>query len=99
MMDYNRLLKEREQAFIADRIYISQWCEKLIAAYDELTPEMKAALPLSGRKAEELLPSLFKEPFDPEQYDKEAAILQRIQQEAAKQAMVLNAEAERCLSK
>jgi len=99
-IDTNELYKLREKAFVEARVYISQWCTKLVQHWDMLTQESRSQLPpLPGRTPEELLPSLFKEPFDPAQYEREAAVLQQIQQAMAARAAELNAEAERCLSR
>ena len=99
-MDPTQLYKAREQAFLTSRVYIRQWCEKLVSSYDALPEETKAQLPpLPGRSAEEIFPSLFAEPFDIEQYKKETVAPQQLQQAMVARVLLLNAEAEKCLSR
>ena len=99
-MDPTQLYKAREQAFLTSRVYISQWCEKLVASYDALPEDTKALLPpLPGRTAEEIFPSLFAEPFDMEQYKREVVAPQELQKAMVNRVILLNAEAEKCFSR
>lgn len=99
-MDPTQLYKAREQAFLTTRVYITQWCEKLVSSYDALPADTKASLPpLPGHTAEEMLPSLFAEPFDMDRYQQEALLPQRLQQEMVARVLQLNAEAEKCYSR
>lgn len=95
-MNYNELYKKAQQALMEHKVHVKDWCARLVEAYDALPEEGKKPLP--GRTVEEMLPSLFKEPFDEEQYNVEASALKGLQAELMQTAERLNQEeAQRCL--
>lgn len=95
-MDYNELYKKAQQALMEHKVHVKEWCMQLVDAYEAIPGENKSPLP--GKTAEELIPALFTEPFNEEQYRKEASVLENIQKEVIAVAMCLNEEeAKRCL--
>lgn len=88
-MEYNpaqvaQLLERSKQAFIESRLLIQQWCISLVNHYNSATEDVRAQLPpLPGTTPETMLPSLYvtnPQDLDEEQYAREAAVLQDIQQ-------------------
>lgn len=87
---------KRRQRFIEERLLLSQWCDKLVAHYNSMTPDFQEKVPpLPGTTPEELLPSIFAtDPLhvDWEQYEREVAVLKNLQMEMTKLAHAINTE-------
>ena len=99
MTPVQNLIAERERQFIETRLLICQWVEKLMENVSQIDPKLLTNLDVpKGKTAQELLPSLFVTPFDFEQYEKEAAVLNAFQSRLDALADWLNAEALKCLS-
>lgn len=93
------LIAERQRQFIEQRLLISQWVSQLMKNVHEIDQELLVGIDVpSQTTAEELLPSLFKEPFDLEQYNKEKAVVEELQRNIDELADKLNQEALKCLS-
>ena len=99
MTDINKLLEQRRATFISERrdveVYINTFFEEL----DKVNPSLlKDCHPVQGRTAEEIFPSLYTEPFDEEQYNKEYEAFNTYYEEVKNVADYLNKKAEEVLS-
>lgn len=98
----NQAYSQLMRRLIEDRVLVSQWCTSLVQHYNNTTDDVRAKLPpLPGTTPETMLPSLFVEDvskLDMELYNKEASVLVNIQQEMNRLHLLLNQEAEKCLS-
>lgn len=99
MTDINKLLEQRRAAFISERrdveVYISTFFEELSKVNPKL---LENTHPVQGTTAEEIFPSLYTEPFDEEQYEKEYAAFNAYYEEVKQVAEYLNKKAEEVLS-
>ena len=94
MTDVHALLEQRRTAFIAKRRDIEVWVEKFFTEIDAISPDLlKDTHPPIGKTAKDLLPSMYKEPFVQEEFDKEYAVLDAYYQEVQQVASYLNEKA------
>ena len=72
MVDPNKLLEERRNKFVSKRRDVEVYIETFFTEYIQIPQELlKDITPPEGRTAQEIFPSLYREPFDEEQYNKE----------------------------
>lgn len=72
MTDVNKLLEQRRNMFISTRRDIEIWVEKFFTEINQVNPSLMEGITLpTGQTAQDIFPSLYTEPFDEEQYNKE----------------------------
>jgi hypothetical protein len=97
-VDIGKLIADRERKFIEQRVVISQWVKDFMANVKAIDPSLLSDIAMpKGNTAEELLPSLFTEPFDHEAYLLEREKLETFRLAVNSIACRLNEEAMRCL--
>lgn len=93
-MDVHELLEQRRTAFVTKRRDIEVWVDKFFAEVDAINPNLlKETHPPEGRTAQELFPSMYKEPFVQEEFDAEYAKLNAYYEEIQEVANFLNTKA------
>ena len=98
MPDVQKLLEERRTMFITGRRDVEIYIERFFKEVDKLSPNLLTGIePIKGRTAQEIFPSLYTEPFNEEQYEKEYAAFDRYYQEIFKIGEFLNKKAEEVL--
>jgi len=99
MLDVQQLLIKRQEEFLSTRITISNIIANLFEGLSKVDPNLLKDINMpAGRTAEEILPALFTEPFDINEYNKQLAVYQRFASEIDNLAIRLNEEALKCLS-
>ena len=98
MTDVNKLLEERRNQFITTRRDIEIYIETFFSELEKVPPKLLADVELpSGRTAQEIFPSLYVEPFDEEQYNKEYEAFNQCYEKVQGVAEYLNQKAEELL--
>ena len=98
-MDVHALLEKRRAAFLTKRRDIEVWVDKFFSEVSAISPELlKDTHPPAGKTAQELLPSMYKEPFSQEEFDKEYAVLNSYYNEVQGVAEYLNSKAAEVLN-
>jgi hypothetical protein len=97
-VDVSKLIAERERKFIEQRVLITQWIKEFMESVHAFDPELLKGIKIpEGRTAEELLPSLFIEPFDHAAYLREREAMEDLRGKVNAVAEKLNEEALACL--
>lgn len=72
MIDVNKMLEQRRNMFISTRRDIEVWVDKFFTELDQVSPNLLQEITFpTGRTAKDIFPSLYVEPFNEEQYNKE----------------------------
>lgn len=99
MTDVEQLLEKRRNMFIASRRDVEVYIANFFAELDKINPSLlKDTHPVEGRTAQEIFPSLYKEPYDMEEYEKEYARFDAYYKEVEAVAQYLNKKAEEVLN-
>lgn len=99
MATVKQLYDARFQLFIERRSKVQSEVDRFLESVKSINPERLAGIePIEGNTAQEVLPSLWKEPYNAEQYAVELSRLQRYIADVKAVADALNAEALRILS-
>ena len=97
-MDVHALLEQRRTKFITKRRDIEVWVETFFKEVSQINESLlKDIKPLNGRTAQELFPSMYKEPFSQEEFNKEYAVVHEYYTQIQAIAESLNKRAEEVL--
>lgn len=99
MATVKQLYNARLQLFIERRSKVQAEVDRFLQSVKSINPERLAGIePIEGDTAQEVLPALWREPYDSQQYEVELSRLQHYISQVKAVADELNAEALRILS-
>ena len=98
MTDAKVLLEQRRTIFITKRRDIEVWVTNFFKEVSQINPQLlEGTTPPNGTTAQELFPSMYKEPFSQEEFNKEYAVVDAYYQQIRAIAESLNKRAEEVL--
>ena len=98
-MDARALLEQRRNMFITKRRDIEVWVANFFKEVKQINPSLLEGIePPKGTTAQELFPSMYKEPFSQEEFDAEYAVVNDYYMKIQGVAEALNKRAEEVLN-
>lgn len=98
-MDVQEILRTRQDAFVEKRTRIETEVDKFLESVNQITDERVTQVPgrPEGKNCREVLPALWKDPFDEEEYQKQLTALNSYVQAVQAVCDAINEDALKCL--